>query len=403
VMPKNGIFHTALTRLVDTWLKDIDCGKYVGTVFLDLRKAFDLVDHQILLHKLKLYHFSERTIKLFESYLSNRKQKVKVNNSYSETLPIHSGVPQGSILGPLLFLIYINDIALSSQTINIDLYADDSTMYKSDCSIHKIEANLQENLNEITRWCKLNNMSLHPGKSKCMLMSTKYKIMNAQELQLSIENISLENVKVHKVLGVLIDNTLSWKNQISKVCSKLNSKIALLKRILFYLSDDMKKMYYNAYILPCFDYCCTVWGKGISSKSDVNKILKIQKRAARIILNKPVLTCSLDMFRELNWLTFEHRCAYHMGLLIFKCKKQLLPIYMSELITFSSNSTYRLRSSERNELIQLKPRTNYLKDTFSYSSNEVWKKMPTEIRNCTTVISFKRNYKKFLFQLQNPN
>ena len=101
--------HTALIRMIDSWITDIDSGKFVGTVFLDLRKAFDLVDHEILIHKLKLYHFSKKSLALFSSYLSNRQQSVIVKNAKSETLIMKSGVPQGSILGPLLFLLYIND------------------------------------------------------------------------------------------------------------------------------------------------------------------------------------------------------------------------------------------------------------------------------------------------------
>ncbi len=244
-------------------------------------------------------------------------------------------------------------------------------------------------------------MSLHPSKSKCMLLSTKYKIKQARELRLSIENSMIENVQVHKLLGVVLDNTLSWKYQISKVCCKLNSKIALLKRIIYYLSDEMKIVFYNAYLVPCFDYCCTVWGKGISSKSDLSKISRIQKRAARIILKKPLRTCSSDMLHELKWLTFEDRCVYHMGLLIYKCKNKLVPKYLSDLITFSNNERYSLRSIERNDLVQIKPRTNYMKDTFSYSSTEIWKNIPLRIRNCSSVTSFKNNYKKLLLQIQN--
>ncbi len=131
-----------------------------------------------------------------------RTQKVKVNNSYSETLHVHAGVPQCSIHGPLLFLIYINDIGLSTGSIDIDLYADDSTVYKSDFDIGTIETKLQDNLNFITSWCRLNNMSLHPSKSKCMLLSTKYKIKQARELRLSIENSMIENVEVHKLGSV---------------------------------------------------------------------------------------------------------------------------------------------------------------------------------------------------------
>ena len=393
--------HTALTRLIDAFLREIDNGKYVGAVFLDLRKAFDLVDHQILIHKLKLYQFSDKTVHIFKSYLNNRHQKMKVNNCYSNNLKIRSGVPQGSILGPLLFLIYINDILLSSDSINIDLYADDSTIHHTDYTISDIENRLQCNLNEINHWCKQNNMSLHPGKSKCMLLSTKYKMRNARKLLLTVDSIIIENVDVYKLLGVLIDNTLSWKPQISAVCRKLNSKIALLKQIIYFLSDEMKKMFYNAYIMPCFDYCITVWGKGVKSKSDLNRILRIQKRAARIILKKPSYTCSLDMLNELNWLTFENRCAYHMGLLIYKCKNQLLPNYMTNLITFTSNETYNLRSASRNKIAQLKARTNYLKDTFSYCSTEIWNSIPLHVKKCVSIYSFKKNFKRFLMEIQN--
>ena len=152
---KNHSCSTALTHLIDLWLHDIDIGKYIGTVFLDLKKAFDLVDHQILIYKLKLYHFSEISIKLFKSYLSNRKQLLKVGEVTSEMLYTVSGVPQGSILGPLLFLLYINDIVYSSIDIHIDLYADDSTMYESGYDLKSIQTKLQNNLNDIEIWCKL--------------------------------------------------------------------------------------------------------------------------------------------------------------------------------------------------------------------------------------------------------
>jgi hypothetical protein len=153
-------------------------------------------------------------------------------------------------------------------------------------------------------------------------------------------------------------------------------------------------------LVPCFDYCCTVWGNTMSPKSDLNKINKIQKRAARIILNKPLKTSSSDMFNKLKWLKFENRCAYHTGLLIFKCQHQLVPEYLTELLTFSKNTRYRLRSSERNDLRHHKPRTNYMKNSFSYTSIDIWNKIPLEIRNISSISSFKYKYKNFLFQKQ---
>ena len=217
-------------------------------------------------------------------------------------LKVTSGVPQGSILGPLLFLLYINDIAFASTSGNTDIYADDTTVYESDYNILDVQNRLQDRLNIINKWCILNNMSLHPAKTKCMVIGTNHKLKHVDILKLTVDSSCIENVAVQKVLGVYVDRTLSWNVQIAKMCSKLNSKIALLKRISYYLTYDMKIMFYNAYIMSTFDYCCTVWGK---SKKIEDKIHKIQKRAARIILNKPFRTNSKDMFVELQWLSFQ--------------------------------------------------------------------------------------------------
>ena len=267
--------QTSLTRLIDTWIKDIDNGNLVGTVFLDLKKAFDLVDHKILLYKLKLYHFSPKSISLFTSYLSKRKQQVKVGNVKSEFMEIKSGVPQGSILGPLLFLIYINNIAYLCPDLNIDLYADDSTLFKSDTELSRVESHLQSNLNCISEWCTYNNMALHPQKTKCMVIGSKQKLRGDNHLTLKVNDCILENVNSQKVLGVFIDCNLSWHTHIDFVCKNLNNKISLLKHILYYLTDDMKLMFYNAYLVPIFDYCCTIWGK--SNKSYINKVNNLQK------------------------------------------------------------------------------------------------------------------------------
>lgn len=388
--------HTALTHLIDTWLKDVDSGKYVGAVFLDLRKAFDLVDHTILLHKLKLYHFSENTILLFKSYLSNRTQLIKVGNIKSNTMYVTSGVPQGSILGPLLFLLYINDISFTTSTGNIDLYADDSTLYESDNDIINVQNKLQDNLNVIKSWCLLNNMSIHPLKTKCMIICTKQKLKHCKELHLTIDGSTIENVTVQKILGVYVDNTLSWNVQINKVCSKVNSKLALLRRIYYFLTDDMKKLFYNAYIMSIFDYCCTIWGKG--NKRYINKISKMQGRVAKVILNKPPRTSTTDLLKELHWLSFSDRCNYHTAVLIYKAKNNLAPKYISNLLTFSSNEKYSLRSATHNDIVTPKHRTNYLKNSFNYTGAHVWNTIPTYIRSLVSINAFKCNYKKYLLQ-----
>ena len=138
--------QTSLTRIINDWLDAMDNGNYIGALFLDLRKAFDLVDHTILLHKLKLYNFSANSIKLIESYLSNRYQIVQVGSKLSSRRLVKAGVPQGSILGPLLFLIYINDLAFEIQKSVVDLYADDATLYAKHKNVQDIEIILQHDL-----------------------------------------------------------------------------------------------------------------------------------------------------------------------------------------------------------------------------------------------------------------
>jgi len=165
--------QTALIRLVENWLKNLDEGEIIGTLFIDLKKAFDLVDHKILLYKLKLYNFSDQTLHLFQSYLTNRVQVVKDDDIVSEKQIIISGVPQGSILGPLLFIFYVNDIHLYTKDASVDMYADDTTMYKSHKNIDQIEYILQYNIDRMNVWCQHNNMAINPLKSTCMLIQTK--------------------------------------------------------------------------------------------------------------------------------------------------------------------------------------------------------------------------------------
>jgi hypothetical protein len=395
---KNHSCNTALTRLIDAWINDVDSGKIVGVVFLDLRKAFDLVDHQILMHKLKLYHFSENTVRLFKSYLSNRQQMVKVGNIQSDMLTVESGVPQGSILGPLLFLLYINDVTLSSQELNIDLYADDSTLYESGLEVCEIQNKLQSNINNIVDWCVINNMSVHPLKTKCMLIGSRHKLKNTSNLYLTINDNALENVTVQKLLGVFIDNKLNWHAHIDYVCKNLNRKISLLKHVLYFLTDDMKTIFYNSYLLPIFDYCCVLWGK--DNKNYINKINILQKRAAKIILNKPIKTPTKGLFKSLNWLSFNERCKYHSAVLIYKVINQIAPAYLLDILTFSRNEKHNLRSSIHNDLVLQKiPRTNYYKDSFSYYSMKVWNDIPVDIRSVPKIQSFKSKYKKYLLKI----
>ena len=178
-------------------------------------------------------------------------------------------------------------------------------------------------------WCTVNNMLVNPNKTKCMLTGPKHKL-NSINLELKINDVCIELVESHKILGVHVDKHLSWNIHIDKTCTAINNKINLFKRISTYLTMEMKQLFYNSYILPFFDYCCTIWWK--SAKYRTSKLSVLQKRAAHITLGAPSRTLSIELFAELNWLTFDNRCDHHVGVLIFKCRNNLSPRYIRDII-----------------------------------------------------------------------
>ena len=394
--------QTALLRLVDSWLEDIDSGNYVGAVFLDFKKAFDLVDHDILIQKLKLYHFSTKTIKLFESYLSDRSQHVKIETLSSEDCKVLTGVPQGSILGPLLFLLYVNDLPLSLGS-STDMYADDTTVHASNKNISQVELSLQSDLHSVNEWCIHNNMAINPIKTKCMILCTKQKCVLNNTLCLSIDNSVIENVTCHKLLGIYIDHCLTWKPHIDKTCAKLTSKLYLLRRIQNYLTLEMKQMFYNAYITPIFDFGCITWQH--AGKSSLKRLTRIQNRAARIIMHKSRRDNSAEIIKSLNWLSIPKRIDYFTGLMVFKSLNRLTPLYISQAFNVSKNSRYSLRSETNKQIAHCPytPRTRFFQQTFKYTGMKIWNAIPLHIKTSASLKSFKVQYKCFLINNQDES
>ena len=271
--------------MTDSWLNAIDDGNMVGVVLVDFKKAFDLVDHDVLLTKLNIYGIRNEALSWFQSYLSQRQQQISINDTKSSFKSVSCGVPQGSILGPLLFLLFINDLPLYTSNVSTDMYADDTTLSDVQISLEAIERNLQIALNALQVWCKNNGMVLNSTKTKVMLITTNQKRqrLNKDGLDLHYKADTLQTVTNDKILGVFVDNNLMWSEYIKHMSKKIASNIWLLSKIKTFLSREHRVQFYKSYIQPHIDFCNIVWG----SMSDTNKlkILRLQKRAARVILD----------------------------------------------------------------------------------------------------------------------
>ena len=193
-LPNKHSCQTALVRLVDQWMRYIDQDDLVGTLFIDFRKAFDVVDHALLLKKLSFYKFIDRALQWFTSYLSTRLQAIRSDQGLSEFSQTLSGVPQGSILGPTIFLLFINDLPFCIKYCSSDFYADDSILHVSGKRKNEIEPKIQFDSDETNAWSRRNKMGIHYKKTTCMNVGTKQKLSHTEKLNIKIENNEIEPV-----------------------------------------------------------------------------------------------------------------------------------------------------------------------------------------------------------------
>ena len=392
--------ETALIGMVCKWLDSINRGSLIGTVMIDFKKAFDLVDHSLLLKKLKHYKLSENTLSWFASYLSSRKQKVSLNNITSDNELITDGVPQGSILGPLLFLMFINDLPLYTDSANTEFYADDTNLYVCGESLEIIERNLQIALDCLAKWCKCNGMLINTTKTKVMLITTHQKrtsLINGQ-LSLHLNDDELNMITNDKVLGIIIDNNLTWSQHVDKVCKKITTNLWLLARIKDYLNTSHRVQFYKTYIQPHIDYCNTVWGG--TSQVNLNRIFRLQKRACKIILDYNVENV-LESMEELKILSIYDRLYLRKAKFMYKISNNECPPYINELFheRILHENVPTLRSSSTHSFITPRPYKEIFKQSLTYSGPIIWNSLPSGIKSLDSTDKF---HSSFIKWMKNP-
>ena len=386
-------FHSTMTALLeatDDWAFNIDRGYVNAVVFLDLKKAFDTVDHPILLSKLYLYGVIGNAYELLSSYLDNRTQRCAVNGVISNTCTLTCGIPQGTILGPLLFLLYINDLPNCLSNSKPRMYADDTHLTYADNDICSIETSLNQDLSNINRWLIANKLTLNMTKTEFMLIGSRQKLNSLSAFPvLEINGTQLNRVNFTKSLGVLIDENLTWSNHINAITKKISSGIGSIKRISHCVPPATLHTIYHGLVQSHFDYCSVVWGNCAKTLSD--KLQRLQNRAVRVLTNTCYDADANQLLNELGWENLETRRQKLKAEMVYKSLNGLAPNYLSSRFIQRSDviTAYNLRDSDGKLAIPL-PRTNYYKNSFGYSGAVLWNSLPSAARQATSLTSFRQ-------------
>ena len=266
----------ALIRLLEKFKISLDEGGKAGAVLMDLSKAFDCIKHDLLIAKLHAYGFSREALALINNYLTNRQQRVKVNGSFSSWKSVARGVPQGSVLRPLLFNIFINDLLLFIQNSDICNYADDTTIYTCNKNLDNIVDRLENDCSIALEWFSDNFMKLNADKCHLLVLGQRCD----DPVTVRIGSADVVNSSEEKLLGVQIDSKLSFDNHVSKLCQKASNKLYALARISPYMDQRKLRTLMRAFITSQFQYCPLIWM--FHSRQLNKKINKIQERALRI-------------------------------------------------------------------------------------------------------------------------
>lgn len=367
--------------------KALDQGKEIRAVFCDISKAFDRVWHQGLLHKLKSIGVGGKLLLWFKSYLENRTQKVVLNNGISSSVKeLKAGVPQGSILGPLLFTIFINDIVFSIQS-NIRLFADDTSLYIIVDNPTDASDTINSDLQKIAEWANTWLVSFNPNKTESMIISRKTSIPFHPMLYMN--NIPIIEVDNHKHLGIYFSSDGSWNFHINTIKSKAICRLNLLRKLKFQLDRrSLEKMYFT-FIRPLLEYADIVWDNMTEDLKD--QIENINLDAARIITGATKLASKNLLYRETGWETLDQRRKQHRLIQFYKMYHGLTPDYLKDLITFRNDELHSYSTRSSQNLNTVLCRTNFYFKSFLPQTIRDWNELPIEIRNASITI-----FRKFI-------
>jgi len=370
---------TQLLEVVDEWSNVLDEGGCIDTIYLDFQKAFDTVPHERLINKMYSYGIRGNVLKWTKNFLSNRKQAVRIGKSTSSRGDVISGIPQGSVLGPILFLIFINDLPEVVHS-SVKLFADDTKLYRrieseTDC------VRLQEDLDSLANWSEKWLLRFNPIKCKSMHLG-RQNLNHEYHMNSGENTVKIQQTNQEKDLGVIFDENMKFNLHISSIVKKANQKLGMIRRSFEYMDKQMFLMIYKTLIRPTLEYATVIWSPWM--KKDIVSIEQVQRRATKLVKEIRHLTYE-QRLKELGLPTLVYRRQRADMVQMFKILNKADEVHLRSLSVSSSNKT----RGHNMKLEKHHYKHRSAMNTFTARSANDWNILPSECVNSNTVNSFK--------------
>ena len=387
----------ALIEIVDNIIKDLQDGKYVAGLYIDFSKAFDTVDHDILLYKLNHYGIRGDALEWFKSYLKGRNQYTVVNGTDSDQQDIKYGVPQGSVLGPLLFLIYTNDIAgCTTESNKTRLFADDTASLISRDTPKELKSSLRKVLLDIIKWCNANKLTINLSKTCYIIYKTPHQNIPSYLNNITINNETITKVPSTKYLGIIMDEKLNWLEHIENLIKSLIRTSNSFKIVKHRMHKNNKIVLYNAYIYSKIQYGIEVYGR--ASKTNLQKVQVQQNRALKILYNKDFLTPTSELHRDIGILKVSDIYKLGISKFVYKHKNSLLPSKIFDNLYQQNDTIHRYNTRQAGNIHVSNPYNKLGETTIKHQGTTLWNLLPQDIKTAQTIKSFSKKVKSYHLQ-----
>ena len=390
--------HNTLHATID-FLKMIedtlDDNEYAIGVFCDLSKAFDTINHDILLQKLDHYGIRGTAKKWFESYLTGREQYVDWNGFKSNKLPIETGVPQGSILGPLLFLLYINDLP-SATRIKCVLYADDSNLLIRGKDLSIVQDNLNKELEGVNDYFKSNKLKINTKKTKLVCFRKKSQEIDYNDVKIYLDGDQLQFAEEAQFLGMTLDSHLTWDSHCKQVANKISRNSGAISRVRKLLPPDSLKLLYNSFVLPHLQYGLAAWG-GCTGENK-KRIVAIQKRVTRIISKAHYTSHTEPRMKKLGMLKLEELYEQQCATLLHDITYNRAPKPIKNLMTFNREVTSHSLRNHQNDPHNIRvplAKNKISSNSFCSKGPLIWNRLPRDLKDIERKFTFKSKLKQY--------